>query len=165
MKEYGITGYNTLPATLYSLFLAFVGDFDNSVFSTITNNTLQVYLEILQLVYVMLSLVVLTNLLIAMMTTTYELVREEVDKEFQFLKIEACWMNYRQSAILPPPFTSLAHAIYIGIKIIDFIWSTIWRTSTDLRNSQTMRRSQLMPTQMNRKVASRKKTTGFVLSA
>jgi hypothetical protein len=78
-----------------------------------------------------------------MMTTTYELVRDDVDKEFQYLRIEACWMNYQQSAILPPPFTSLVQVIYIGVKVVDFILKTIFRTSLDLRASQTLRRSQV----------------------
>jgi hypothetical protein len=64
MKEYAIDGYDTLPSTLYSLFLAFVGDYDNSVFDDVTNSTLETYLQILQLIYVIMGLIVLTNLLI-----------------------------------------------------------------------------------------------------
>lgn len=61
---------------------------------------------------------VLTNLLIALMTTEYDDFAEHADQEVNYMWTETVYDLSHRDRLLPPPFNLLAYAIGIVIHVV-----------------------------------------------
>jgi len=130
LRRFDLDGYTSVGVTISTMFFAFIGDFDSDVFyctkydytsddycdsdwavehAKYQNDGLFGFIYALFVLYILSSLVTLLNLLIAMMSTTYDRVKETSEYEYMFLRCDLIHETHQEKAILPPPFTILVY--------------------------------------------------------
>lgn len=107
--------FNNFNSSLLAMFLAMVGDFDVKIFFVIEDVTLKRFCIALYCVYLILSLIVLLNLLVAMMSDTYSDVQNDSVSAFLLGKSTLVYEYDEIEHSLPPPFSNLVWLIAFPI--------------------------------------------------
>jgi hypothetical protein len=108
--------------TLMTMLRAMLGDFDYSMFSDL-DAALRVVLQVLSTLYQFIVIVVLLNLLIAMMSKTYEAVQDRSLEEFLFAKAKITWELDITDNEIPPPLNIIVEIVYQIYKLLKCVGS------------------------------------------
>eukprot|EP01084_Bolivina_argentea_P000247 478_1 len=71
--------------------------------------------------YIIITSILLLNLLIALMTTEYQMVQELAKEEAAYLKAQSCYDLKHRSRYIPPPINWILYIIIFIIHIINFL--------------------------------------------
>ncbi|KMS94447.1 hypothetical protein BVRB_021330, partial [Beta vulgaris subsp. vulgaris] len=105
-----IEGYHSVGGSLFTLYQSALGQFDFSPFQTLDTGKRFVAQTLLG-VFLLVSIVVLVNLLVAMMADTYTKVQDRSQKEFLCGWSELTWEIHQETNTLPPPFNLIVYAL------------------------------------------------------
>jgi len=137
-SETMVTGFDQFSSVSLTLFSSFLGTFEMGAFDAIGNDSLRAYSRVFFGTYLTISLIVLFNLLIAMMTTTYEKVRNAVIREHLLDKASLIYELYQDDGALPPPFTFVVMLMtitnWIVKKVLSFGCFGAKRVLSTIRN-------------------------------
>eukprot|EP00057_Strongylocentrotus_purpuratus_P027857 XP_011682331.1 PREDICTED: transient-receptor-potential-like protein [Strongylocentrotus purpuratus] len=101
--------FDGLPRTLLTLLWALFGLVQNTAPKLDKENANNQFFveqvgELLFLVYHLMSIIVLLNMLIAMMSSSFQIIEDHADREWKFARSKL-WMSYfDEGSTLPPPF-------------------------------------------------------------
>ena len=98
-----------------------VGDFDN-----INDFADQLILQIYIMFYTFIAIILLMNLLVALLTTWYEIIHDKARTESSFAIASAVYDLSHLTRIIPAPLTIHIFIITLIIHILNFIPSIIW---------------------------------------
>eukprot|EP01084_Bolivina_argentea_P022070 40994_1 len=120
----------TLWDGLIYVFQVFIGSGDLSgVGESSTENPFAVFIMVIATIF---GTIILTNLLIALMTTQYENVQEKARSQIIYDKAELTYDLSSRSRLLPPPLNIVVFIIAIIIDIINFFLALISPTKLNI---------------------------------
>ena len=119
-----VEGYASFGDTYRTLFYAVLGDFDWGAFDSDNdgvnlNSTRLLIVEIVFIIWLTLGLIVFINFVIAVMSTTYQTVSEDVNKYISMHRMKVLRVKDEYPAAIPAPFQSI-------LSIFEIIWFTIF---------------------------------------
>ncbi|XP_077977129.1 short transient receptor potential channel 4-like [Glandiceps talaboti] len=121
--ECGEQYFSGIGTSLMSLFWSLYGLIDLEVLHVNADHQSTEFIgEMLFAGYSIAAIVILMNLLIALMGTTYEAVVENSDTEWKYARSEM-WLDYfRSGATVPPPFNMIPTPKAI-MRLVQFVWN------------------------------------------
>jgi hypothetical protein len=133
LKNRSIPGYLNFSDTFYNLSVTFLTQIDPSPFNEIRQETQRFFVQLIFLSYIVLFVIVLVNLLIALLNTTYTTIAEKSAIRFRSAKSMLLFEFVEEAYLLPPPFTFLSILAgtsgYIVSHVLCFV--CMKRTSTN----------------------------------
>lgn len=107
----------TINNTLITLICALFGDFDMDMFKVEQYPQIETFGIIVFFIYMIVSIIILVNLFIAILSNTYSVIQEDSDIEWKYSRV--CLIsNYNIYTLTPPPINILE---YIYKKILIFV--------------------------------------------
>eukprot|EP00475_Leptophrys_vorax_P038328 TRINITY_DN6735_c0_g3_i1.p1 TRINITY_DN6735_c0_g3~~TRINITY_DN6735_c0_g3_i1.p1 ORF type:complete len:620 (+),score=127.05 TRINITY_DN6735_c0_g3_i1:90-1862(+) len=113
LSNESIPRYDTFLDIFYNLATTFLTNVDDSPFNSIESVGTFFVVRFLYSVYVILFVIVLINLLIVMMNTTFSSVSERAVKHFHVQKALMTFTFDRDTDLIPPPFTLFVFVAWI----------------------------------------------------
>jgi hypothetical protein len=122
--------FSDMSDTVIYLFELTVGANDFSPTDEMNSNSMitQIYLAM----FVILVSILLLNLLIALMTTEFESVRDLAKSERAYLKARAAYEFSHRTAFIPPPLNIITFVITTIIHWINFPFAMIWPSKLNM---------------------------------
>mmetsp|Transcript_25147 Transcript_25147/g.49492 ORF Transcript_25147/g.49492 Transcript_25147/m.49492 type:complete len:1512 (-) Transcript_25147:117-4652(-) len=111
-------GFSSFAQSLFSLTQVFIGESDFAHFDNSEHDNLKYILLSTYTFYCLLCIIMLVNLLIALMTTTYEMVQNQSAGEFVFGRSRQYWENVMADNELPSPFSFI---VFVLVKMYDIL--------------------------------------------
>ena len=100
------------------MFRAFVGDFDYESLDSVGEPYTRILCMVLLSFFLLIGLIVLFNVLIAMMATTYEKVNDAMAGEFTFGRSKTIWEMDEKANVLFPPSNIIVHVLSLFMEVI-----------------------------------------------
>ena len=111
--------FETMYDTTEYLFQSALGITDLSIYDSFGRN--QLMAQLYNVFFIIVSSILLLNLLIALMTTEFDAVRELAKEESAYLKAQYCYDLKHRSRYIPPPINWILAIILLLIHIINII--------------------------------------------
>eukprot|EP00475_Leptophrys_vorax_P037587 TRINITY_DN6498_c0_g1_i1.p1 TRINITY_DN6498_c0_g1~~TRINITY_DN6498_c0_g1_i1.p1 ORF type:complete len:2003 (-),score=454.86 TRINITY_DN6498_c0_g1_i1:93-6056(-) len=121
LSPYGIDSFDSLPKSLFTTANAVMGSSpDLDIFDDLVDLPFGVFklAHALRMSFVLISVIVLVNFLIAMMSGTFGDIQNSTSVEFRFLKSQAVHESFTSHVSLPPPFTVIVEFLFFIYRLI-----------------------------------------------
>eukprot|EP00475_Leptophrys_vorax_P023841 TRINITY_DN3281_c0_g1_i6.p1 TRINITY_DN3281_c0_g1~~TRINITY_DN3281_c0_g1_i6.p1 ORF type:complete len:903 (-),score=225.10 TRINITY_DN3281_c0_g1_i6:64-2772(-) len=120
-----LSGYYSYGRTMSTLTQSFFGNFDITQFDNTSNDNVKRVLIVMATSYQLLSNIVLVNMLIAMMSQTYNIIGDRARQEFLFLKTQLVKEFDFKDSTMPPPFNLVIYAVLIVSYLYAFLKNVV----------------------------------------